>query len=126
MDYPHIALWIIQARILLLCGLSYQYNSKFIFAYLSVYLHGLSWPVDNVSDLAEKAPAVATARGSWRRLAIRPASAAVVVVLAPADENRPDAVEGLDAPDKGKNGRAAGASAVAGSLQSSVTESRRY
>ena len=48
------------------------------------------------------------------------AASAAAVVLASADESRPDAVENLDAPDKGKNGWAAGAPAVAGSLRSSM------
>ena len=62
--------------------------------------------------------------GSWPQSAALPESTATVV-LALADENRLDVVGGLDVHDKGKNGRAAGASAVAGSLQSSMTESRR-
>jgi len=44
---------------------------------------------------------------------------------APELAKRPDAVEGLDAADKGRNGRPAAASAGVGSLQSSMTESRR-
>ena len=46
-----------------------------------------------------------TARDSWRRSVTLPAFVAVVV-LAPADENQPDAVGDFDEHDKGENGRA--------------------
>ena len=83
----------------------------------------LPHPVDNVGDLAMKAPVVAATRGSGPRSATLPVSA-TGVVLAPADENRLD-VEGLGVYDKGKNGRVVGASAVARSLQRSMTESQQ-
>ena len=67
-------------------------------------------------------PVVAATRGSGPRSATLPASTAGVV-LAPADENWLD-VEGLGVYDKGKNGREIGASVVARSLQSSMTESQ--
>ena len=70
-----------------------------------------------------KAPVVAATRGSGPRSATLPVSA-TGVVLASADENRLD-VEGLGMYDKGKNGRAVGVSAVARSLQSSMTENQR-
>ena len=67
-------------------------------------------------------PVVAATRGSGPWSATLPASAAGVV-LAPADENQLD-VEGLSVYDKGRNGWAVGASAVARSLQRFMTESQ--
>lgn len=86
---------------------------------------GLPRPVDRVGDLADEKALVVTERGSLRR-AIRPTSLANAAAgPAPAVANRPDAVEGREAPDRGRNARAADASAAAGSLHSSMTERRR-